>query len=142
MATGAGQTLGPAAAEFGPKPRHRAHRHRGPDAIFSTFLTESAPQVDALAGIDRPCSNATWPGWSPSRFGHGAKEDAVTAPGAFFQAIRQHGWDDSLPTTAVFFPGDTPPRPPRSHPPRWPSTSWPRSKHRPTSIVGPPPRAG
>jgi hypothetical protein len=34
MATGAGQTLGPAAAEFGPKPRHRAIRHRGPDAIF------------------------------------------------------------------------------------------------------------
>ena len=37
----------------------------------------------------------------------------VTAPGIFFQAIRQHDWDDSLPTTAVFFPGDLPARPPR-----------------------------
>ena len=45
--------------------------------------------------------------------GRGAKEDAVAAPGVFFQAIRQHGWDSTLPTTAVFFPGDLPARPPR-----------------------------
>ena len=45
--------------------------------------------------------------------GPGAKEDAVTALQQFFQAIRQHGWDDTLPTTAVFFPGDVPRRPPR-----------------------------
>ena len=31
----------------------------------------------------------------------------------FFQAIRQHDWDPSLPATAVFFPGDLPARPPR-----------------------------
>jgi site-specific recombinase XerD len=29
----------------------------------------------------------------------------------FFQALRQHDWEPSLPTTAVFFPGDLPPRP-------------------------------
>jgi site-specific recombinase XerD len=28
----------------------------------------------------------------------------------FFQAIRQHGWDDSLPTSAAFFTGDFPRR--------------------------------
>jgi hypothetical protein len=29
----------------------------------------------------------------------------------FFQAIRQHRWDDTLPGTAAFYPGDTPPVP-------------------------------
>ncbi len=29
----------------------------------------------------------------------------------FFQAIRQHGWDDTLPGTAALFPGDCPPPP-------------------------------
>ena len=36
------------------------------------------------------------------------KEDAVTCLNTFFQAIRQQGWDPTLPTTAVFFTGDTP----------------------------------
>jgi integrase len=29
----------------------------------------------------------------------------------FFQAIRQHGWDDTLPATAMFYPEDYPKRP-------------------------------
>jgi hypothetical protein len=36
---------------------------------------------------------------------------------AFFQAVRQHGWDDTLPATALLFPDDHPQRterPPRS----------------------------
>jgi len=33
--------------------------------------------------------------------------------GVFFQALRQHDWDPSLPPTAVFFAGDLPPRPSR-----------------------------
>src|SRR5260370_21405056 len=33
--------------------------------------------------------------------------------GAFFTAIRQHGWDEALPATAMFVPGDHPPRPER-----------------------------
>ncbi len=48
-----------------------------------------------------------------SPLGHGAREDAVKAPTAFFQAIRQHGWDDTLAATALFFPGALPARPPR-----------------------------
>lgn len=80
---------------------------------FSTFLTQSAPEVDALAGIDRALLERYLAWLVTQPFGRGAKEEAVTAPGVFFQAIRQHGWDDSLPTTAVFFPGDLPPRPPR-----------------------------
>ena len=35
------------------------------------------------------------------------------APSMFFQATRQHGWDDTLASTAVFFPRDIPARPPR-----------------------------
>ncbi|MEQ6326544.1 tyrosine-type recombinase/integrase [Mycobacterium canetti] len=80
---------------------------------FSTFLTESAPQVHALAGIDRTLLERYLAWLVTQPIGRGAKEDAVTAPGGFFQAIRQHGWDPTLPTTAVFFPGDMPARPPR-----------------------------
>src|SRR5664280_1852292 len=48
-----------------------------------------------------------------SGLGPGAKEDAVTGVGMFFQAVRQHNWDPTLSTTAVFFAGDLPPRPSR-----------------------------
>ncbi len=80
---------------------------------FSTFLTESAPQVDTLAGIDRGLLERYLAWLVTQPIGRGAKEDAITAPGSFFQAIRQHRWDQTLPTTAVFFPGDMPPRPSR-----------------------------
>lgn len=80
---------------------------------FSTFLSQARPSVDALAGVDRGLLERYLAWLVNQPLGRGAKEDAVTAPGCFFQAIRQHGWDDTLPTTAVFFPGDLPPRPPR-----------------------------
>lgn len=80
---------------------------------FSTFLDQTAPRVDALAAVDRPLLERylAWLATQPG--GQTLKEDCITALGMFFQALRQHGWDDSLPTTAVFFTGDTPPRPPR-----------------------------
>lgn len=80
---------------------------------FSGFLTVAAPDVNALAGVDRPLLERylAWLGSQPT--GPGAREDAVTGLNMFFRAIRQYGWDDSLPTTAVFFTGDTPRRPPR-----------------------------
>ncbi len=80
---------------------------------FSAFLAQAAPEVHALADIDRALLERylAWVVTQP--IGRGAKEDAITAPGIFFQAIRQHDWDRSLPTTAVFFPGDLPARPPR-----------------------------
>ena len=80
---------------------------------FSAFLDESAPDVDTLAGIDRPLLERYLAWLAPSPAGHGAKRTPSPALNLFFQAIRQHGWDDSLPTTAVFFAGDTPRRPPR-----------------------------
>ena len=78
---------------------------------FSTFLAEAAPEVQSLAGVNRALLERYLSWLSTSGLGSGAKQDAVTGPGMFFHAIRQHGWDTSLPTTAVFFDGDLPPRP-------------------------------
>ena len=80
---------------------------------FSTFLGQAAPTVTALAGIDRPLLERYLAWLATQPVGLGAKEDAVTGVHLFLSAIRQHGWDDTLPTTAVFFAGDTPRRPPR-----------------------------
>lgn len=80
---------------------------------FSIFLTQIGDVGDALAGVDRAVLER-YLAWIPGQpGGHSVKEDCVTGLGMFFGAIRQHGWDDTLPTTAVFFPGDCPPRPPR-----------------------------
>jgi hypothetical protein len=76
---------------------------------FSAFLTGSAPEVDALAGIDRALLERYLAWLVTQPLGHSVKEDAITAPGS---------------------------------PATWPSTSWLRSKHRPTSTVGPPPGVG
>jgi len=80
---------------------------------FSAFLAEAAPDVEALAGIDRAVLERYLAWLITSSLGHGARKDAVKAPTTFFQAIRQHGWDDTLAATALFFPGDIPARPPR-----------------------------
>ncbi|MEE2058021.1 tyrosine-type recombinase/integrase [Rhodococcus artemisiae] len=80
---------------------------------LSAFCSQTRPPVDTLADIDRDLLERYLAWLAEQPFGRGAKDDAVTAPGCFFQALRQHGWDDTLPTTAVFFPGDVPPRPPR-----------------------------
>ncbi|MEP7179284.1 MAG: tyrosine-type recombinase/integrase [Pseudonocardiales bacterium] len=80
---------------------------------FSEFLAAAAPEVEALAGVDRALLERYLAWLATAGLGHGAREDAVTCPGMFFQALRQHDWDPSLPTTAVFFAGDLPPRPSR-----------------------------
>lgn len=80
---------------------------------LSTFLTEAAADVTTLAGLDRPVLERYLAWLAVAPIGPGARTDAITAPGAFFQALRQHGWDTTLPSTAVFFPGDIPARPPR-----------------------------
>jgi hypothetical protein len=77
---------------------------------FSEFLTAAAPAITGLAGIDRPLLERylAWLTGQPG--GTSANEGRVGALHLFFQAIRQHGWDDTLPTTAVFFTGDFPRR--------------------------------
>ena len=80
---------------------------------FSTFLAQALPEVDTLAGLDRAVLERYLAWLATSGLGHGAREDAVTGVGMFFQAVRQHDWDPSLAATAAFFTGDLPHRPAR-----------------------------
>jgi len=77
---------------------------------FSAFLAGTVPDVDALAGVDRALLERYLAWVATAGLGPGAKEDAVTGLSMFFQDLRQHDWDPSLPTTAVFFTGDLPRR--------------------------------
>ena len=80
----------------------------GVDALtcFSRFLTLTG--VNALADVDRPLLErylahvASLPG------GPGMKKTRIGGLNLFFQNIRQNGWDDTLPGTAAFYPGDIP----------------------------------
>ncbi len=80
---------------------------------FSTFLTEAVPEVDGLAALDRALLERYLAWLATAGLGPGAKQDAVTGVGTLFQAVRQYDWDPCLPTAAVFFAGDLPPRPSR-----------------------------
>jgi integrase len=80
---------------------------------FSLFLTAITPDVEGLRSIDRALLERYLAWLSTQPGGQTVKEDCVWGLNQFFQTIRQHGWDDSLPTTAAFFTGDTPPRPPQ-----------------------------
>ena len=78
---------------------------------FSEFLAVAG--TAALDGVDRPLLERYLAWLASQAIGHGARTDAITSVSAFLQAIRQHGWDATLPVTAAFFPGDIPARPPR-----------------------------
>jgi integrase len=78
---------------------------------FSEFVAVAG--TAALDGVDRPLLERYLAWLASQAIGHGARTDAITSVSAFLQAIRQHGWDATLPVTAAFFPGDIPARPPR-----------------------------
>jgi integrase/ferredoxin len=78
---------------------------------FSEFPTITSTL--ALGGVDRPLPER-YLAWLAGRaIGLGARTGAITSVSAFLQAIRQHGWDATLPVTAAFFPGGIPARPPQ-----------------------------
>jgi hypothetical protein len=80
---------------------------------FSEFLTDAGRDVSSLADIDRPLLER-YLAWLAARPGGPATRARwINALHLFFQAIRQYNWDATLPTTATFFVGDCPPRPPR-----------------------------
>jgi len=79
---------------------------------FSSFLAQTSPVIEALAQVDRELLERYLAWLSSLPVGQVVKEDGVTTVGTFFQAIRQHRWDETLPTTAVFFSGDIPRRAP------------------------------
>ena len=78
---------------------------------FSGFL--SIAGTTTLAEADRALLERYLAWLASEAIGHGARTDAITSVSAFLQAIRQHGWDATLPVTAAFFPGDIPSRPPQ-----------------------------
>jgi integrase len=80
---------------------------------FSEFLDTTSTGVQALSDINRALLER-FLAWLSSQSGApSTHQHQVGSLHTFFQAIRQHGWDDTLPTTAVFFTGDAPARPPR-----------------------------
>jgi integrase len=83
----------------------------GVDALtcFSAFLTRAG--VDDLAGVDRPLLERYLAHVASRPGGPGMKKTRIGALNLFFQNIRQNGWDDTLPGTAAFYPGDIPPVP-------------------------------
>ena len=80
----------------------------GVDALtcFSRFLTLTS--TSTLADVDRALLErylahvASLPG------GPGMKKTRIGGLNLFFQNIRQHGWDNTLPGTAAFYQGDIP----------------------------------
>ncbi|MGH4007715.1 MAG: tyrosine-type recombinase/integrase [Pseudonocardiaceae bacterium] len=76
---------------------------------FSEFL--AVVGVDRLADVDRPLLERylAWVTGLPG--GHGVRKTCVSGISLLLQTIRQHGWDDTLPGTAVLLPGDCPPAP-------------------------------
>jgi integrase len=80
-------------------------------AGFSAFLTQVG--VTTLAGIDRPLLERYLAHVAAEPGGAGMRKTRIHGLNLFFQAIRQHGWDNTLPGTAAFYPGDTPPVPER-----------------------------
>jgi len=83
----------------------------GADALtcFSRLL--AAAGTSALAQVDRPLleRHLAWVNSQPG--GPGVKKARIGQLNTFFQDIRRNGWDDTLPGTAAYFPGDTPPVP-------------------------------
>ena len=54
------------------------------------------------------CSSGTWPGLHAELAGRVVHRSMIGQLNLFFTAIRQHGWDSTLPTNAMFFPEDFP----------------------------------
>ncbi|WP_436763305.1 tyrosine-type recombinase/integrase [Streptosporangium sp. V21-05] len=77
---------------------------------FSEFLTATSPGITRLSGIDRPLLERHLAWLTDQPGGVSSNEGRVGSLHLFFQAIRRYGWDDTLPTTAVFFTGDLPRR--------------------------------
>jgi len=83
----------------------------GVDALirFSDFLTLVG--VNTLADVNRPLLERYLARVMSQPGGPSVKKTRIGALNVFFQAVRQHGWDDSLPGGAGFYAGDTPPIP-------------------------------
>ena len=91
----------------------QAHKCVSALTRFGRFLATPAGGVDAVGQIERGVLERYLA--ELQSCGHGAKShgELIGLVNAFFQAIRQHGWDASLPANAMFFAEDYPKRPQR-----------------------------
>jgi integrase len=77
-------------------------------ARFGEFLASSAAGVDRLDQVHREVLERYLAHLHAELGGRVTHRHMIGQLNLFFTAIRQHGWDDTLPTTAMFFPEDVP----------------------------------
>jgi len=78
---------------------------------FAAFLASPAVTVDRLAQVDRPLLERYLAHLHAELAGRTVHWHMIGQLNLFFTAIRQHGWDSTLPTNAMFFPEDFPKEP-------------------------------
>jgi site-specific recombinase XerD len=75
---------------------------------FAMFLADLAVNVDHLGQVDRAVLERYLAHLHAELAGRVVHRAMIGQLNLFFTAIRQHGWDSTLPTNAMFFPEDFP----------------------------------
>jgi integrase len=77
---------------------------------FAVYLAAQPGPPGGLAGVDRPLLERYLAVLRAEMGGQVRHASYVGALNGFLRAIRQHGWDDTLPASAAIFPEDFPDR--------------------------------
>jgi integrase len=77
-------------------------------ARFAAFLADPVVNVDRLGQVDRMVLERYLARLHAELAGRVVHRSMIGQLNLFFTAIRQHGWDSTLPTNAMFFPEDFP----------------------------------
>jgi integrase len=77
-------------------------------ARFAAFLADPVVNVDHLGQVDRAVLEGYLARLHAELAGRVVHRSMIGQLNLFFTAIRQHGWDSTLPTNAMFFPEDFP----------------------------------
>ena len=99
--------MGSVAAEHRLGGRHSRLGDQG-DRPFRAFPAVPAVNVDHLGQVDRAVLERYLAHLHAELAGRVVHRAMIGQLNLFFTAIRQHGWDSTLPTNAMFFPEDFP----------------------------------
>lgn len=77
-------------------------------ARFAAFLADPVVNVDHLGQVDRAVLERYLARLHAELAGRVVHRAMIGQLNLFFTAIRQHGWDSTLPTNAMFFPRGLP----------------------------------
>jgi hypothetical protein len=77
-------------------------------ARFAAFLADPEVNVDRLGQVDRAVLERYLARLHAELAGRVVHRSMIGQLNLFFTAIRQHGWDSTLATNAMFFPEDVP----------------------------------